>query len=73
MFTARVASKPGGTKCATARKLWCATPNFSHVHTPADPTRTPECGNVSRKCILQTARGRGSAPPPGHSAHAPQA
>eukprot|EP00966_Prymnesium_polylepis_P189200 4383338-Prymnesium_polylepis.1 len=28
--------------CATARKSWCAAPNFFHVHTPADPTRTPE-------------------------------
>eukprot|EP00966_Prymnesium_polylepis_P001361 31302-Prymnesium_polylepis.3 len=28
---------------------------------------------VSRKLILRTARGRGSAPPPGQSAHAPQA
>eukprot|EP00966_Prymnesium_polylepis_P143166 3304509-Prymnesium_polylepis.1 len=24
MFTARVASEPGGTKCDTARKSWCA-------------------------------------------------
>eukprot|EP00966_Prymnesium_polylepis_P117934 2726696-Prymnesium_polylepis.1 len=37
MFTARVAAEPGGTKCATARKSWCAAPNFVHVHTPAVP------------------------------------
>jgi hypothetical protein len=41
MFTARVASEPGGTKCVTARKSWCAAPNLFHVHTPrkhpADP------------------------------------
>eukprot|EP00966_Prymnesium_polylepis_P191774 4444414-Prymnesium_polylepis.1 len=41
MFTSRVASEPGGTKCATARKSWCAAPNFFHVNTPAStlPTR----------------------------------
>eukprot|EP00966_Prymnesium_polylepis_P308979 7139679-Prymnesium_polylepis.1 len=43
MFTARIASEPGGAKCATARKIWCVAHNFSHVHTPADPTRTSEC------------------------------
>ena len=41
MFTARVASEPGGTKCATARKCWCAAPNFFHVHTPASTLPTP--------------------------------
>eukprot|EP00966_Prymnesium_polylepis_P062795 1457369-Prymnesium_polylepis.1 len=48
MFTARVASEPGGTKCATARKNWCAAPNVFHVHTPAHPTRTPECNGDPR-------------------------
>jgi hypothetical protein len=37
MFTARVASEPGGRKCATARKSRLATPNFFNVHTPAHP------------------------------------
>eukprot|EP00966_Prymnesium_polylepis_P026921 622322-Prymnesium_polylepis.1 len=33
--------------CATARKSWCAAPNFFHVHTPAStlPTR-PNFENV---------------------------
>eukprot|EP00966_Prymnesium_polylepis_P305058 7048749-Prymnesium_polylepis.4 len=46
MFTARVASEPAGTKCATSRKS-CA-PNLFHVHNPADPTRTPECNGDLR-------------------------
>ena len=40
MFTARVASEPGGRKCATARKSRLATPNFFNVHTPASTLRT---------------------------------
>eukprot|EP00966_Prymnesium_polylepis_P173861 4022105-Prymnesium_polylepis.1 len=40
MFTVRVASEAGGTKCATARKSRCAAPNVFHVHTPASTVRT---------------------------------
>eukprot|EP00966_Prymnesium_polylepis_P291569 6734281-Prymnesium_polylepis.2 len=39
MFTARVASEPGGTKCATARNSWCAAPNFFTFTPPQAPCR----------------------------------
>jgi hypothetical protein len=48
---------------ATARKRWCAAPNCFHVlvHTPADPTRTPELnghprGGDSGAWVLDTLR-----------------
>eukprot|EP00966_Prymnesium_polylepis_P146482 3383062-Prymnesium_polylepis.1 len=41
MFTAQVASEPGGTKYATARKGWCAAHptflTFTPPHTPRGP------------------------------------
>eukprot|EP00966_Prymnesium_polylepis_P102932 2384389-Prymnesium_polylepis.1 len=43
MFTARVVSEPGGTKCDTARKCWCAAPNFfSRSHPRKNPADPPE-------------------------------
>eukprot|EP00966_Prymnesium_polylepis_P083781 1940130-Prymnesium_polylepis.2 len=41
MFTARVASEPGGTQCATARKSWYTAPNLLKTFTPPQTPRGP--------------------------------
>eukprot|EP00966_Prymnesium_polylepis_P310249 7168080-Prymnesium_polylepis.1 len=56
MFTARVASEPGGTKCAIARKYLCAAPNVLHVHTPATTLSTPP-EHLERSVGFRTFRG----------------
>jgi hypothetical protein len=55
MFTARVASEPGGTKCATARKRWCAASNV-FTFTPAQaPWSLPTSLNFAPGAETKTA------------------
>eukprot|EP00966_Prymnesium_polylepis_P096890 2244902-Prymnesium_polylepis.1 len=75
MFTARVASEPGGPKCATAWKRWCAAPKLFYIHTLAStaPCRPPRAFRTflgaqteprgrptrSRACFVITGGGEG--------------
>eukprot|EP00966_Prymnesium_polylepis_P134662 3112215-Prymnesium_polylepis.1 len=57
MFTARVASEPGGRICATGRKHWCAAPDlFSRSRPRKHPADPPE--HLERSVGIRPSRGR---------------
>jgi hypothetical protein len=60
--------------CMSLCRVPCVrVPRFCSKHRPRRPVTHAQWIFLSRKFILRTARGRGSAPPPGHFAHPPQA
>eukprot|EP00966_Prymnesium_polylepis_P028867 669334-Prymnesium_polylepis.1 len=58
MFFARVASEPGGTKRATARKSCVQAPNFFHVPHPCKHPAAPLSIYLERSVGLSDRAGR---------------